>query len=600
MAQAILCLTLVLSITISPTLAAGPTQPVGPQEHVGPTELVGPQEHVGPTQSVGPQEPAELNTSETAAPVSSTTSGGQGNTSTGSDSNNQNSSSNSTNSNTSTTNNAAINNGVNANLSTGKNNINQNTKVDSVKTGDIDGAVNLVNIANSNLGTGSTIANSSLNAGSDKQIVLQNSNNRSALNSNTGADSNNTNTSTNSGNFNVVAVNNASADNNINVNADTGSNVLNENTAVGGIKTGNVNLAVNVINILNADMPDTDLNVDVWNVLTDNPDSIIIVPESNSSTGANSNNTNSGTSNVNKGITVNQNATADNSIQVNATTGDNTIDKNSTIGNVTTGTANVDGSLVTIANPETPVFYILNVFGDWNGSLQGMPAGSYIINKVNDGTGANSNNTNSDTSNNNYNTSITNNASVQNGLVINANTGGNDFNKNTIIGDISTGSINVVANVVNMLNSWGSIPNFHLGIINIFSKPAGTAQNATAPVNQTEVSTNPEPITDVNVGVAGSTTTQQPTSQVASNHNVALGSQVASVTVSADSQEDVRTLAQADTMSLNNNPITLGASSTNLPKSSNKATTILILAILSLLAWAGIELAAKIAKKRSL
>jgi hypothetical protein len=98
---------------------------------------------------------------------------------------------------------------------------------------------------------------------------------------------------------------------------------------------------------------------------------------------------------------------------------------------------------------------------------------------------------------------LTQNATANNTLKVNANTGGNVLTDNTTVGNVTTGSINVLANLINILNSWGGdLTHFHLGIINIFNAPAvakndqsdPTAAEPVLPENQAIVTNSSEPI----------------------------------------------------------------------------------------------------------
>jgi hypothetical protein len=485
------------------SLGAGPTEPVGPQGTVGATQTqVGPQGTVGVTSPTGPQVvvgPTEPTGHQdvVVAPAAASGSVTQSNDKTGANSDNSNAATTSSTTKVGTDNTATIKNDVTAGVNTGSNTVNQNTSVGQVSTGDINATVNIVNVANSTFAPGSSVGSSTVNGGDASQISLSTPSQRGSLpssttqtNSSTGANSANQNGSSDSNYVQVVGNNTATANNSVAIDANTGNNQVGQNTAVGGVQTGNVNLAVTEVNVLNVTNPNLLLGMDIYSVSTANPDSVIIVP-SNSTTGDNSSNSNNSTVNNDTSVQVTQNADVSNDISVSANTGNNTVDHNSSTGAVSSGSTTVDANAVNLENVSGNEFYIVNVFGDWNGILQGVPAGNYVINHMdNSNTGANSDNSNSSDQNNSSTYSLNNTATTNNKIDINANTGGNQITSNSKVGDIKTGNISVYANVINALNVFSHrTGHFTLGILNIFSMPHGSTQQA--PQTQTVVAAQP-------------------------------------------------------------------------------------------------------------
>jgi len=465
---------------------------------VGPTLPVGPTGQTGPTKPTGPQ--------EVVASEATTSSASATNSGTGASSQNTNNATSTATTDVAVENKATLNNSVGASLNTGKNNVAGNTAAGNVTTGTINGAVNVLNVANSNFAPGSSVGTQSIDGTKTGQVTLAPSTNRSDLgnsNSLTGASSKNTNANSSSNAVNLVQVNQANATNQLAVDASTGNNTINHNTQVGDLQTGDINLVVNLVNMMNVNMPDVQMNVDVWSILA-NPDTTISV--GNELTGANSENTNTTELNNQKNIQISQNANLNNDIGVNSSTGSNTVNQNTSAGAISTGSAKVNGSLVNIANATEPTFYVVNVFGPWSGALQGIPSNSVVINHANDTTGVNSQNTNNTSNDYSINGSVQNSASANNKVMVNATTGGNTLSKNTELGSVKTGNVSVLANVVNILNSWDSrAKTFRLGIINIFSKPVATQivnpsinKATTLPSNETIVSDS----TPVGVGQA--------------------------------------------------------------------------------------------------
>jgi len=481
-----------ISLLASPqvSLGAGPTLPVGPQVTPGPTVPVGPQDPVGVPEdvTVGPQvTPGPQAVSSTATPTPTPGSTSVSNTDTGSNSSNSNGVSHD-NSTTATGNNTAtIHNSVTAAANTGANTESQNTKAGNLSTGDINGVVNVVNVGNSTFAPGSTVGTQSVNGGNSGQINLDPSTQRSALpsvsatNGTTGANSENSNQVSGNSVTHILQNNDATANNAIAIQANTGNNLIAQNTQAGDLKTGNVNLAINLVNLLNVTDPNLQLQLDLYSVDTTNPDAIIVVP-SNSNTGAHSSNSNAVSSNDNRSVQVQQNADTSNVIAVQANTGNNTVSRNSQSGDVATGKVDVQGNVVNLANADEGEFYIVNVFGDWDGTLQGVPAGNYIINRIaNDNTGSGSDNSNSVAQNNDSTYTLNNNASANNAINVSADTGHNRLSENTKAGTITTGNVSVYANVINALNSFSSrVGTLKLGIINIFAHKAPVVASAPA------------------------------------------------------------------------------------------------------------------------
>jgi hypothetical protein len=136
----------------------------------------------------------------------------------------------------------------------------------------------------------------------------------------------------------------------------------------------------------------------------------------------------------------------------------------------------VGGSLITAANITDPQLYIVNVFGPWNGTIQGVPLFNVIYNYI---TGANSQNDNSLASSNSNAVTVNQNATAHNYLTVDATTGSNTITNNSKVSGLTTGSVNVLANVLNFMNTLGSnLKNLRIGVINIFSSNPPPAQGA--------------------------------------------------------------------------------------------------------------------------
>jgi hypothetical protein len=524
-------------------LAAGTTEPVGPQQPVGVQQPVGPQSPVGTVGVVGhvdtpPAAPAAAPATTETAPVSvapasdnstqSPTTATLDNSNTGSNSDNSNSVNNTASSTTvNVDNNANIQNNNDVGINTGNNNVGSSTVVGNINTGSADGVLNVLNVGNSQLADGSTVSSTTL-AGGNGSVDLTNPNQGIDIvsaNNTTGAGSANANQVAGSNVVEVFQQNTANVTNDINLSADTGRNTIDGNTKIGDLTTGDVNLGVNLVNLLNVYRPDLQLSLDLWNVMGDlNGDLLFDDSLANQNTGSNSSNTNQVTNTSNVTVNADNNANINNNLDVTTNTGDNQLSANTMAGNIATGDSTVRSSLSNLANLASPMFYLLNVFGTWDGDLQGLDPNRVIVNVINDVTGSGSDNSNNVAEAGDTTLNLDNDASVSNNVNINANTGHNQLQHNTIVGDIKTGSINISSNVVNVLNSMGAdLHNLRLGIINIFGNWHGNGKTksseeqhpVTPPVGGCTGSCGSVPSTPPVVASSGGTTPTPKTPQKA-------------------------------------------------------------------------------------
>lgn len=450
-------------LSMSPALAVGVTGPTGPQEPTGvqgQTGPIGPTGTIGETGAIGPtgvQEPTGVQPVLEAEATNSMT---------GPNSENSNEIGIDSNADVTVNNSADIDNQTDLDLNTGQNTVGQNTVAGNLTTGEIDANTTIVNLTNSQLGEGSTIGNQTISPTSN-QIILTPSEQRLGLgNSLTGPNSENENLVDQNSALVIDLNNESNLDNEIDITAITGLNTVSNNTKIGDITTGDINLGVNLINLANLYLPNLILSADVWNVLGNYYGDIVI--PTNTLTGPNSQNQNLVNSNNNTDISIDQNADLNNYFNFNTNTGTNDFGNNTWLGDISTGATAIKSTLTNLTNVGSlPMFYIFNVFGQWDGILpKGIDPSMVFINEV---TGPNSENINEANLDSNTQLSINNDADVNNKIDINANTGGNTISNNTAVGSIKTGAINVSANVINILNSFSDkVGQFTLGVVNIF------------------------------------------------------------------------------------------------------------------------------------
>lgn len=421
----------------------GPQNPTGPQGPTGPISEQPPQDSVLITSPLGPLQPELPITTQPAPPP--------------------------TLSNNNSNNNADINNNANVNANTGDNTIGANTAVGNLTTGPIDGSLTVINVGNSNLGVGSSFSLQTMGGASTNLLDLSAPTNSSNFsNIATGPGSLNTNVLDSN---NVIAVfnsNDANVDNTLCIDANTGGNTIQGNTSVGSITTGDINLGVNMVNILNQQMPNITLSLDIWTIMGDYSGDIVLA---NTSTGPRSSNQNQVGLNSDTQISVINNADLNNNLSFDTNTGNNNFGQNTSLGDITTGDTGVKSNIVNLANSSTvptPI-YIFNIFGIWDGNYMGFDPSQVVINQMNSQTGPDSQNQNNLAQNDSTTITLQNTANVNNSVKIKANTGGNTIADNTKVGDINTGSINISSNIINLANLVSDkVSCFAIKIINIF------------------------------------------------------------------------------------------------------------------------------------
>jgi len=441
---------------VGPKEAVGPIEPTGNILPAGPMAPVGPVEMSGPVEPTGP----EHNAPEILA-----------NTQTGPNSNNANSSQKDSTTKVTEANTAEVINTADIKLSSGKNNIESNTSIGGLQTGDIYGNMTLLNTTNSNLSGSSSVGAKSLDNVSNDLYLLPISD-RYLLNSLTGPGSNNTNQLDSNNFISVYNDNSSTTANDLSIEADTGNNTILNNTEIGKIKTGGIKIALNTINLANLTGPEKTLYLDLFSILG-NLDGDIIVPSGliSEKTGPNSNNVNSKTATKNKNTSVANQSSINNNVKLNAQTGDNSVSSNSKVGSVKTGKTSVKNSIINSTNSGIPILYVINLFGQWLNPQKDLPE-NVVVNQV---TGPNSNNSNASNTENNIGLEINNSATVDNIVNIDANTGGNKIVKNTTVDSLETGSVNVYNNIINAVNSFSEqFDKFYIAVTNIFGNWSGS------------------------------------------------------------------------------------------------------------------------------
>ncbi|NTV30485.1 hypothetical protein HGA91_00700 [candidate division WWE3 bacterium] len=336
-----------------------------------------------------------------------------------------------------------------------------------IDSGSIDGSINTNNDVNNNqsLFDGS-------NGGDTSVSNIQNE-----------ASSENNGSITGASDTTVDVLNQTDINNSVNVDYVTGDNKIHDN--LGGsstINSGDVTSAVNIFNFANTNLTGADISSSEFNVADDQSGDIILSAGSSNCSAINPcdgdasvNNDNNGSSSVNSGIiqsgnnlfiTTDNFSQVDNSINIDVETGSNTISDSVGDSSINTGNANVVANIFNFLNNSFValtdlVVNTVNILGDFAGNIV-LPDQSplksadpsYAINNSGNGSNSINNGTISDSSNTLINQQ--NNATINNTLVIDANTGSNKLSDN-INGDgqgnsITTGAVNTSAEVNTVAN----------------------------------------------------------------------------------------------------------------------------------------------------
>ncbi len=494
----------------------GPQAPVGPVATVGPVASVGPQYEgygIGPSATPIPSpspSPIPSPSASTNAAAAGSGAAGNGGTSaatgnTGANSNNETNINKSNETDITQNNNANAVNNVNANATTGGNSASMNTGNSKANSGDINGQITVINVANARTLEGSTLTSKTLEGDQHGTVVVGGGATTSLL-SGTGANSNNLTNINDKNSFKVTINRDARAENNITVNADTGHNSADLNTGSGEASSGNVQLALNVINLLNLVSP---IDIQTTSVFGNVIGNLLFPTDvATKNTGANSNNE----TNVNKDdklkVTTTNKADIDNKLNYNLTTGGNSAGGNTLGGETSSGTVSADTVISNIANAPANMIYLINVYGECDCDLSELDPSKYVLNVVDgsasadtENTGANSNNETNINSSNDTEITQNNTGTVKNNINVNANTGGNSANNNTGKGKATSGNIDVKTTITNMVNAAAaSGQKLILGIINIFGNWKGKATTKT---------TTPPPTTVASAGTTQTTTNAQ-------------------------------------------------------------------------------------------
>jgi len=379
---------------------------------------------------------------------------------------------------------------ANINMDSGQNALTKNTAVGSLRTGDNNSSLNLIDIGSGNFSPQSSVGSNSMLESEFPNGVLLTADaplTRIAIpqnltNSINGSNSQNFNQIERNNLFSFIGDNQSKKTNEIFISANTGRNLISENTSVKNVSTGNIGLGVNLLDLSSFHNPNAILNVDIWSLLNGLSGDLII--PTNTFTGNKSENDNVIQGDSNASIRTLDTSTSTNSLNVSTSTGENTVDKNSVVGDISSGQSKVDQNQFVIDGSKSGIYYIINVFGKFLGNILGIGdnvavneingTGLSPISATNSRSGTGSENTNLIKNNSNIDIENIDSSNRRNSINIEANTGENKISKNTKIGNISTGSINVITNSIKLISGQGSnLAKIKIAVINIFGNLKG-------------------------------------------------------------------------------------------------------------------------------
>lgn len=342
-------------------------------------------------------------------------------------------------------------------------------------------------------GVGITEANTNLGEGLSSAVLGQADS--TVINSGNGAGSSNNGSIGVSDTSETIQTNTANVTSGMSLESNTGNNSTSKNLGDSTIETGDANTSGTLITAVNTNVDG--VMVAEFNVVDDQVGDLVLdfaancvsgcatgdLTVKNQGNGANSENNGSIDSTSDNSTFQTNDATVANTMFLEADSGNNTADKNTGgDSNITTGDANVSASAVTFANNNIAGNVILgyvNIYGDLTGDIifpeemlenccGAAATAANIKNGAGSGNVADVSQQSTDLTYQ-YNTAV-----IDNVLILDANTGANDANKNTGGNSaITTGDSSVNAQVLNVANTNIDGGNMWLVIVNEAGKWIG-------------------------------------------------------------------------------------------------------------------------------
>lgn len=311
------------------------------------------------------------------------------------------------------TNSAEIENAVEASTETGDNESNENTGGGEVDTGNAEIDGELENEVNSSAVEFYTVVFGDI----DGELE----------NDTTGSESDNTNDVDVSQSLEVDLSNGAWLLNALGLAASSGDNTANENTGGGEVQTGDAEIAVAIMNEINAAYASSTGSF-----------GDVDIEASNHQTGSDSENDNTVDVTQDIEVDVTNSAEVSNAVESAAATGDNESNDNTGGGSVDTGNAETDTEIANAVNA--------------GGSGYAVTLPDVDVEASNDTTGSDSDNTNDVDVSNTASVEVSNSADISNEVGSSADSGGNSANENTGGGEVQTGNASVGISISNTVN----------------------------------------------------------------------------------------------------------------------------------------------------
>lgn len=384
--------------------------------------------------------------------------------------------------------NATISNTINSNATSGNASVLQNTNGGSALTGDATTIVNLLNLLQASWDPDLAFT-ASVNGDFTGDLLL---NPNQILNS--GPSSQNGIVTSGDNNLDVTIEANSRISNDVDTAATSGDALVSENTTGGDAESGDANVLVNILNLINSAISSDSSFLGVINILG-NLDGDILLPQNLvaqlDTTGPNSTNTITQNGNTTTNVVGVDNRTITNNIDLSAVSGDASVSENTNAGSAQTGDASTKINIYNLTGRsiigDNALLVFVNLQGKWTGLIFDAPAGSNTVL----GTGPNSTNTINDTTNTDTNVDATANSTIENDITAHAESGDAEVSRNTNGGNAKTGTATATANIVNLINSQLSLDGwFGILFINVLGTWNGSFGVDTAAGDPPAVLTN--------------------------------------------------------------------------------------------------------------
>ena len=278
---------------------------------------------------------------------------------------------------------------------------------------------------------------------------------------------------------NIVADNEGSIDNNVLVDGSSGNNSVETKGGDAIIATGDVNVVTNIFNVLNSNIIGSNWVRLIINIFGNWTGDLVLPGQQAMQNFMENSSSMCGAGCEEENIVSNNDAEIENNVQVNANTGDNSASGDDST--IITGNANAQTDVLNVANSNIThnnwFFMAINNFGNWQGSIFSLPEGFNLSQDLKGvkifNSGPNGEDGGTASGSNSLNLVKDNSGSINNGVIINIDTGNNSAESEDGSAYIQTGDANAITDVINVLNSNVTGSNWLLGMINVFGSWQG-------------------------------------------------------------------------------------------------------------------------------